>query len=655
MKPVHRAAIIRLCHISPAFRGWYGLKREMIMDTSPPNPLLSSLHSINFANGNIASAVRVSTHTDPQLILDALQIPTPKNLILLSGGAGKMDNTQNARLMQLFNRGIAQVASETQALLLGGGTQSGVMAMLGEGIAARGHKTPILGVSPFGKVTYPGKTEAVSDGDSAPLEPNHTHFVLVDTSCENNGGWGCETPLMYHLAAVYTKTLPALTLLVNGGNICKQEILHSVRLGIPILIVQGSGRFADELADCKLNRPDFIEDPILAEIIDDGDLYLFPLEGSLNEFERLVYRLLRGDNILKSAWEQFAIYDLNAKRHQKHFEWIQSSILFAGVFGTFLALVQTTWTQGLTRPDIDASIVSNTLRNMIMLVPIIVTALLAASNRFNAGNKWILLRGCAESLKSEIFRYRAQAEIYSKAQTIEMNREMKLAEKMQNFSTQLMQTEVNLSALKAYHGVLPPHYSTSEQDKGFLSLSPERYLQVRLEDQLNFYVSKTGKLERKLHHMQWAIYIIGGIGTLLAAINFEIWVALSTSITAAFGTYLQYQRIEDKLMKYNQAAIGLVNVRSWWVALPPAQQAQQKNIDALVCNTEGILRSEFSSWVQEMQEAMSELKKQQTKEGQESTEANSPSSPASPTSNTPVSVNTLQSSLATPPSSPPTA
>lgn len=624
------------------------------MDNITPNPLLSTLHSIPFPNGNTASAVRVSTHADPQLILDALQISSPKNLILLSGGAGNMDNTQNARLTQLFSRGIAQVASETQALLIDGGTQSGVMAILGEGVAARGHKTSILGVSPYGKVTYPGKTEEVAADDSAPLEPNHTHFVLVDSHCESNDGWGCETHLMYHLAEVYTKTLPALTLLVNGGNICKQEILHSVRLGIPILIVQGSGRFADELASCKLNPPDFIEDPVLAEIIDEGELYLFPLEGSLNEFERLVYRLLRGDNTLKSAWEQFAIYDLNAKRHQKHFEWIQSSILFAGVLGTFLALVQTTWIQGLSRPEINESVVSNSLRNMIMLVPIIVTALLAASNRFNAGNKWILLRGCAESLKSEIFRYRAQAEIYSKAQTIEMNREMKLAEKMQNFNTQLMQTEVNLSALKAYHGVLPPRYSTSEQDKGFLSLSPERYLQVRLEDQLNFYVSKTGKLERKLHHMQWAIYIIGGIGTLLAAINFEIWVALSTSITAALGAYLQYQRIEDKLMKYNQAAIGLVNVRSWWVALPPAQQAQQKNIDAMVSNTEGILRSEFSSWVQEMQEAMSELKKQQTpKEGDAEATNISTQSTTVTSISVESSVETVASSSSTPPSDSP--
>ncbi|MDD2814241.1 MAG: DUF4231 domain-containing protein [Thiotrichaceae bacterium] len=628
------------------------------MDNITPNPLLSTLHSIKFPNGNIASAVRVSTHADPQLILDALQMPTPKNLILLAGGAGKMDN--NARLTQLFSRGVAQVASETQALLIDGGTQSGVMAMLGEGVTARGHKTPILGVAPFGKVTYPDQPVAVTGEDSAPLEPNHTHFVLLDTHCENNEGWGCETPLMYHLAEIYTKTLPALTLLVNGGNICKQEILHSVRLGIPILIVQGSGRFADELAQCKLNPPEFIEDPLLAEIIDDGELYLFPLEGSLNEFERLVYRLLRGDNTLKSAWEQFAIYDLNAKRHQKHFESIQSAILFAGVLGTLLVLLQTTWAQklGLTSAQIDEDFVSTCLRNMIMLVPVTMTALLAISNRFNAGNKWILLRGCAESLKSEIFRYRAQAEIYSRTQTLEMSREMKLAEKMQNFSTQLMQTEVNLSALKAYEGSLPPIYSTAKQDKGFLSLTPESYLQVRLEDQLNFYVNKTGTLERKLHHLQWAIYIIGGGGTFLAAINYEIWVALSTVITAALGTYLQYQRIEEKLMKYNQAAIGLMNVRSWWVALPPAQQAQQKNIDAMVSNTEGILRSEFSSWVQEMQEAMTELKKQQTPKEDDKYAANSSSQSIQTTvTNSTISVEssleTVASSSSPPPSDSP--
>jgi truncated hemoglobin YjbI len=101
-----------------------------------------------------------------------------------------------------------------------------------------------------------------------------------------------------------------------------------------------------------------------------------------------------------------------------------------------------------------------------------------------------------------------------------------------------------------------------------------------------------------------------------------------------------------------------VNVRSWWVALPPAQQAQQKNIDAMVSNTEGILRSEFSSWVQEMQEAMTELKKQQTPKEDDKEAANSSSQSIQTTvTNSTISVEssveTVASSSNTPPNVPP--
>ena len=60
---------------------------------------------------------------------------------------------------------------------------------------------------------------------------------------------------------------------------------------------------------------------------------------------------------------------------------------------------------------------TNLLRNIIILIPILITALLAAANRFNAGTKWLLLRGSAEAVKQEIFRYRAYAEIYSDSAT----------------------------------------------------------------------------------------------------------------------------------------------------------------------------------------------------------------------------------------------
>jgi hypothetical protein len=109
------------------------------------------------------------------------------------------------------------------------------------------------------------------------------------------------------------------------------------------------------------------------------------------------------------------------------------------------------------------------------------------------------------------------------------------------------------------------------------------------------------------------IYIFGGLGTLLAAMGLELWIALTNSLVAALGTYLEYQQIETTLLKYNKAAADLANVRSWWIALSAAEQENQNNIDMLVGQTERTLHTEFSGWMQEMQETLTALQEEQQK------------------------------------------
>jgi dipeptidase len=88
----------------------------------------------------------------------------------------------------------------------------------------------------------------------------------------------------------------------------------------------------------------------------------------------------------------------------------------------------------------------------------------------------------------------------------------------------------------------------------------------------------------------------------------ELWVALATGLVAAFTTFLGYQQVENTLMKYNQAATNLANVRAWWTALSTEEKADQKNIDSLVGHTEEILASELTGWVQQMQDALAKLR-----------------------------------------------
>ncbi len=612
---------------------------------------------IEFPNGNTAYTIEASPNENPEEVWNNLQLALPESLIVLSGAASGLDSSLEPRLTQLFSRGIARAARELNSTLISGGTDDGTMALLGRGVYEQSRECTLIGIAPNHLTTYPDESKGRSPEEKThlvSLEPHHTHFVMVDSD-----EWGGETQVMYGLVSFLAKKkVPTVTVLVNGGELCRKEILSNVRSGIPIIIVEGSGRLADELAQLHREQPDFIEDPELAEIIADGNIHLFSIEGSVNELKKLVERQISGDHVLKLAWQQFSTYDANARRQQRSFLNLQMFILLLGIIGTALALLQTTFSQYLDQTKImqleaenqqlqsenkasqmdeqtsDTDInqflsmieagwrgfqtwlepymesLINMLSYVIMCVPILVSILLAAANRFNAGNKWILLRASAEGVKREIFRYRTRAEDYSSQKTtVEDTAEVKLARKLQTIGHQLMQTEANIMALHAYKGKIPP--KLGRNDDGISTLSADRYMFTRLEDQMNYYLRKTRKLERGLIMLQWAIYLIGGLGTLLAALGLELWIALTTAIVTATATYLEYRQVEMTLQKYNQAAIDLSNVRSWWIALSTPEQAKQSNVDLLVGQTERILQSEFSGWVEEMTEALNNLREQQ--------------------------------------------
>ena len=53
---------------------------------------------------------------------------------------------------------------------------------------------------------------------------------------------------MYELAEELSKEIPVLTVLVNGGEVAKHEVLQSVCHGWAIIVIEGTGRLADEIA-----------------------------------------------------------------------------------------------------------------------------------------------------------------------------------------------------------------------------------------------------------------------------------------------------------------------------------------------------------------------------------------------------------------------
>jgi SLOG in TRPM, prokaryote len=242
-------------------------------------------NTITFDNGNHAVVVTAGRDADAQTILKTLDIAQPHALIMVFGGAKGLDDSRKARLVEVFTNAIAPAAAELGALVIDGGTQSGVMAMMGEALAQGGRRSQLLGIAPAGKVSYPGRRNDANIADGAPLEPNHSHFILVESD-----EWGGETGTMFKVAKALN--VPVATMLINGGQIAGSEALQSVRNGWQLFVIEGSGRFADELsaAVCDGQVAKSVE---VSEIARSGRVALFHVDDPLEEIRDELRRLLR--------------------------------------------------------------------------------------------------------------------------------------------------------------------------------------------------------------------------------------------------------------------------------------------------------------------------------------------------------------------------
>jgi len=207
-------------------------------------------------------------------------------VILLFGGAAGLDDSCKVQLAALFADGVTPVAAELGALIIDGGTQSGVMAMMGEAVARYPGTRQLLGIAPKGKITHPEISRASTVSDGAPLNRNHSHFVLVESN-----EWGSETPKMLELACAFNS--PTIAILVNGREIARKEALQSVRNGWPLLVVEGSGRFADEVS-AAVRDGQAAKSTEVREIAHSDRVALFRIDDGTEKFRDQLRRMLCG-------------------------------------------------------------------------------------------------------------------------------------------------------------------------------------------------------------------------------------------------------------------------------------------------------------------------------------------------------------------------
>jgi SLOG in TRPM, prokaryote len=199
--------------------------------------------TLTFSNDKTALAIRVQSVGGLAETLVNAGLPQNRPTLVLVGGASQLSEEDFQQVQSMVTEAIAPVVQKWQAVVVDGGTDVGVMRLMGQARAELDETFVLVGVCPEAMVTLPGKERADTEKESVVLEPHHTHFVLT-----SGDRWGAESETLAKVATAIAGEQPSVTVLINGGEITWQDAAWNVKEGRSLIVVEGTGRTADVLA-----------------------------------------------------------------------------------------------------------------------------------------------------------------------------------------------------------------------------------------------------------------------------------------------------------------------------------------------------------------------------------------------------------------------
>ena len=543
----------------------------------------SRIAELEFSEGRRATRATASAGGDVETLLAAVGLGSRSHpVIVVCGGARNFNERRLQRARTVVGRAVCQAAGSADAVVLDGGTDAGVMSVIGQARKDDPDAMPTLvGIAPRGKVSEP------ADGEQAgrtALEPNHSHFLLAP-----GDQWGDETPLLLNAAAAIAPADQIVVVLVAGGNNTRREAEEAVDRGWPVIVVKGFGGVADRFASAArwFTWRRFLRHSRVARydrlgIVKSGRVLA---DSIIWEF---AYR-----PVLRHAWRVWAAYDTRAGRLRRWFFGLQGLVILLGIALTALGLAYTD-TDG-TRQD--------AIRWATLVLPSVVAILIAWIGRRALGKRWIFLRAAAEAVKSETFRYRMGAAPYDDREA----REDVLSGRLEVINKQLSGTDALSGPVSR---PLRPGAPRGVGRDSISDLSAIRYVDTRLVNQLSYYQGKVREKTRRRNLLQLTALAMGGAGTVLAAVSLEPTVAITAAVSAGALSYLALRQDEPDVVTYNEAASALETAELKWLAAGTSGRDERVDTD-LVTSTEKILTEEVSAWARRMARALEHYSEQQ--------------------------------------------
>lgn len=193
-----------------------------------------------------------------------------KVAIRLTGGCKGMSVEDKAEMIEFFSFALAGY----QGILWSGGTRqtdkSGevdpMVTDIPGIIAAQNVGCVALGTIPrTDMLTLQEDSRLVLDQWGTVPNPDMLGILIVQNGPDGEMGWDGDLDVYFRLMQnwqTYAGFTTVGLISWNGGDVTREEIMRSIKLGWPTILIKGSGRVTDEIADKILNQDKELEESL---------------------------------------------------------------------------------------------------------------------------------------------------------------------------------------------------------------------------------------------------------------------------------------------------------------------------------------------------------------------------------------------------------
>lgn len=305
-------------------------------------------------------------------------------------------------------------------------------------------------------------------------------------------------------------------------------------------------------------------------------------------------------SVVPLVWCRLAAYDQAAQRLRRQQSRLQVLILTLGVVVTGLAILQ-----NQLGDEGDGRWWDDALRASLVVLPVLTSVLIATAASLAPGRRWVQLRSAAESIRREIFTWRTRTGPYAADAVAAGQTDVEvLISRVEEIEIRLVHSDAGSTTLP----VIAPADAVARaggdpSDDGVSVLGADGYFRLRIDDQLDYYRNRAGRLRRRVNGYRGAAVLAGAAGTVLAVTGFEVWIGVSTAVGAAIAAHMGRAQLETTLAAYNEAIASLETLRTRWAAVPAGGHTATDLAD-LVSRAEKVFEVEQSTWARHLSDAV---------------------------------------------------